>query len=170
MNSTGHNLNSKSVSLHNFGTGPTSRRGDRGTVLILAAGMGGGHFGAAAELARRLALKGYEAPVVDLLNMMRFGYGRFITAFYRAQLRYAPWTYQAIYSLWRNHSGFVNTADGVDTRMARRDLLACVAKTRPVAIVSTYNLGSQVLGDLSAGRSLEVPVYSFVTDFGVHRY
>ena len=132
--------------------------------------MGGGHLGAATELARLLGAAGYAAPIVDLLDLMRFGYGRFITGFYRIQLRYAPWSYQAIYSLWRTSPRLVRAANGTDTRMSRRGLLEVVEQYRPDSIISTYNLGAQVLGELSADGSLRVPVYSFVTDFGVHPY
>ncbi|HTO00582.1 MAG TPA: glycosyltransferase [Microthrixaceae bacterium] len=139
-------------------------------ILILSAGMGGGHDVAATQLSRLLRDSGYDAPVVDLLNLMRFGYGRFIASVYHAQLRFAPWSYKVIYSLWKRHPGLVKAANGTDTRMARRNLLDQVSLTRPIAIVSTYNLASQVLGELVADGSLDVPVYSFVTDFGVHPY
>ncbi len=139
-------------------------------MLIVSAGMGGGHNGAAAGLARLLGAAGYEPRVVDLLEMMRFGYGHLINGFYHSQLRFAPWSYQYIYSAWRTHPTLVRSANGADTRAARKRLLDQVAKARPRAIISSYNIGSQVLGELAASGELQVPAYSYVTDFGVHPY
>ncbi|MGB3409766.1 MAG: hypothetical protein WBA45_01110 [Microthrixaceae bacterium] len=140
------------------------------SILIVAAGMGGGHNGAAAGLVRLLDAAGYEPRVVDLLEMMRFGYGHLINGFYHSQLRFAPWSYQYIYSAWRTHPTLVRSANGADTRAARSRLLDQVAAWRPNAIISAYNIGSQVLGELTASGELKVPAYSYVTDFGVHPY
>lgn len=148
---------------------PTTAGKDR-TVLIVSARMGGGHDGAASGLSRLLSAAGYEPQVVDLLETMRFGYGRFINSFYHAQLRFAPWSYQAIYSSWRTRPALVRSANAANTRAARKHLLDRIAASQPMVIVSTYNIGSQVLGELSASGELQMPVYSFVTDFGVHPY
>lgn len=138
--------------------------------MVLSAGMGKGHNSAAVGLSRLLTSASYEAQVIDLLETMRFGYGQFINALYHAQLRYAPGSYQAVYSAWRDHPSLVRSANGIDTLAVRKHLLERVASMRPDAIISTYNLGSQVLGELSVAGALDVPVYSYVTDFGVHPY
>ena len=59
-------------------------------VLIVSASMGAGHNGAARELARRLADRGHEAPVVDFLDCLPFGIGTLMPALYELQLRLAP--------------------------------------------------------------------------------
>ncbi len=140
------------------------------TVLIVTAGMGGGHTGAARELARRASAAGFRAPIFDLLEGMRFGYGRFIAAFYHAQLRFAPWTYQVVYELWRRRPGLVATANQTNTRMARQGLLQAIEEHQPGAVLSTYNMASQVLGELTRAGEISVPVHTFVTDFGFHPY
>lgn len=144
--------------------------GRRRCVLIVTAGMGGGHVGAAREIATRLEAHGYDAPILDFLDGMRAGYGRLIAGVYRTQLRYARWTYQAIYDRWRDHPDHLGFANHVNTAMARRAVLAAVARHQPVAILSTYNLATQVLGELTDRGGLAVPTYTFITDFGAHPY
>lgn len=143
---------------------------DDGCLIVLTAAMGGGHDGAAREIARRATLAGYRVVVHDLLAGMRCGYGRFITGFYRAQVRHAMWTYEAIYERWRTRPELVATANAVNTRMARADLVALVERERPLAVLTTYNLGAQVLGELTRHGDIDVPVFAFVTDFGFHPY
>jgi UDP-N-acetylglucosamine:LPS N-acetylglucosamine transferase len=140
------------------------------TILIVTAGMGGGHLGAAQQLSTHLEACGSEAPLVDLLAGMRWRYGRFIAAFYRAQLRHARWSYRAIYSLWRKRPDRLAAANATNTRMARRALCDRIAEVRPDAIVSTYNLATQVLGALIDEGAVDAPTYTFITDFGVHPY
>jgi UDP-N-acetylglucosamine:LPS N-acetylglucosamine transferase len=140
------------------------------TILIVTAGMGGGHLGAAQQLSERLQRCGHHAPVIDLLAGMRLGYGRLITGFYRAQLRYARWSYRAIYELWRNRPELLAPADAISAHVARRAVVDQVAQLRPVAIVSTYNLATQVLGSLIRSGEIDVPTYTLITDFGVHPY
>ena len=144
--------------------------GHRATVLIITAQMGGGHTGAARELARRLEVTETRASSVDLLQAMQFGYGRGIAGFYRAQLRWAPWSYRAVYRSWRSGSAMASVANSVDTRMARRGLLATIEQTQPSVLVSDFNLASQVLGRLTEQGALDIPFLTFLTDFGVHPY
>lgn len=140
------------------------------TILIVTAGMGGGHLGAAQQLSHRLERCGYHAPTFDLLAAMRLGYGRFITGFYRAQLRYAMWSYRAVYELWRKRPELLASANAIATRLARRAVAGRVAPLGPFAIVSTYNLATQVLGALIESGEIDVPTFTFITDFGVHPY
>ena len=144
--------------------------GSRNKVLIVTAQMGGGHIGAARELSRRLEAEGIEAPSTDLLQTMRLGYGRAIAGLYHAQLRWAPWSYRAVYRSWRRDSALASVANRIDTRMARRGLLAVIERTRPTMVVSDFNLASQVLGRLTELGKLDVPFATFLTDFGVHPY
>ncbi|HET8930962.1 MAG TPA: glycosyltransferase [Acidimicrobiales bacterium] len=140
------------------------------TILIVTAGMGAGHLGAARQLSWRLERRGYEAPMFDLLGAMRWGYGRFIAGVYRAQLRHAMWSYRAVYALWRYRPELFARANATNTRLARRAVCDKVAQVRPVAIVSTYNLATQVLGALIERGDIDVPTFTFITDFGVHPY
>lgn len=132
--------------------------------------MGGGHDGAAHELARRLDSAGYRAPILDLLGTMRFGYGRLLTGIYRFQVAHAMWSYNAVYRSWRTGSSLASTANRTDTAMARRGLLTAITRHHPIAIISVYNLASQVLGELTRRGELSVPFFTFLTDFGVHPY
>lgn len=141
-----------------------------GCLIIVTAAMGGGHDGAAREIARRATLAGHRVVVHDLLAGMRWGYGRFITGFYRTQVRHAMWSYEAIYEHWRTRPELVGTANAVNTRMARKDLVTLIDDEQPCAVVTTYNLGAQVLGELTRHGDIDVPVFAFVTDFGFHPY
>src|SRR6476660_4196530 len=68
-------------------------------ILIVSARMGAGHTGVARELQRRLEAEGHVAEIVDFLDALPGRFGRIMERVYRAQLRYAPWSYDLLYRL-----------------------------------------------------------------------
>ena len=137
-------------------------------VLVLSASLGAGHDGAAEELARRLAERGYRAPVVDYLGCFPLGIGAALRAVYRLQLRAAPWAYEATFRVWYLGPWLRSALTAVLEVLTRRRLAQLLADPAVCGVVSTYPLQSLVLGRARRRGRLGVPVATFVTDFGVH--
>lgn len=137
-----------------------------GSVLVVSASMGGGHDGAARELCRRLEDRGWQTRMVDFLRAAPV-MGRLLRWGYTAQLRVAPWTYEATYRVWAQ-SVLARPLVVVLAFVFGRRMRRWAAQLGADAVVTTYPLASVALGhDRSRGR-LGVPVVTFVTDFAVH--
>src|SRR5919201_1088682 len=129
--------------------------------------MGGGHDGASAELAARLRARGCRARVVDFLDALPLGFGRFLRRAYVVQLRVAPWTYHWLYRAWWRLPMLRPPVVALFYRLARGRLRGWLADG-PTAAVATYPLASLVLGELRRRGDLAAPAVTVVTDFGVH--
>lgn len=141
----------------------------RPTILILTARMGAGHDGVARELAARVGELGHDAEVADVWDLQPPGSGRLVTAFYRFMIRRAPWLYELIYRIWLRPPPARRRAPlSPATRWAERRLLKVVAETDPVAVVTTFHLGTQMLGDLRERGALGIPAVSYCVDFAAH--
>lgn len=143
--------------------GPPDRR-----ILLLSAGMGEGHNGVAAELARRLEARGHDVDVVDLWDLLPLRIGHLIEGFYRFTILYLPWLYEAIYRIWLAPKHPKPRRSSMVVRLAVPRVERCIASRRPVAAVSTFHLSSQVLGEMRRAGKLHVPVTSVVVDFAAH--
>ena len=135
---------------------------------MLSASLGAGHDGAAQELARRLAGRGYRAPVVDYLGCFPLRIGAALRGVYRLQLRMAPWAYEATFRVWYLGPALRGVLTAVLGLLTRRRLARLLADPAVCAVVSTYPLQSLVLGRARCRGRLGVPVATFITDFGVH--
>ncbi|GII56816.1 hypothetical protein Pth03_52050 [Planotetraspora thailandica] len=141
---------------------PTGRK-----ILILSAGMGAGHDGVAAELARRLAAGGVEAEVVDVLRLLPMGLGTGLRRGYGAMIGSAPWLYAAVYKVFFVSGRAPSTSPL--TVLAAGRLGELVRDRRPEAVVSTFHLAAQIAGHLRERDRLPVPSVVLVTDFAAHR-
>jgi UDP-N-acetylglucosamine:LPS N-acetylglucosamine transferase len=139
-------------------------------VLVVTASMGSGHDAAAGELARRLRVRGHEPHVVDFLSLPRLRQGDLLRGFYRALVTRAPGAYGLAMSAWQRHPRFFERLTAVGAGAYERPLAALVARVRPDAVVSTYNLAGQALGRMRADGRLRAPLTGYVTDPGAHRY
>ncbi|MFD8077958.1 glycosyltransferase [Streptomyces sp. NPDC059718] len=128
--------------------------------------MGAGHDGAAAELARRIAVSGAAVDRFDLLDLLPGRFGRRLSAGYHRLLVHAPWAYQRIYSS-TEEAGGTSASARVLLRAAERPVLGALAADTRV-VVSTYPGASRVLGALRLDGRLTVPVLTYLTDFSVH--
>lgn len=143
-----------------------TNQGSAGRVLVVSASVGGGHDGVAFELAARLRAQGHEVEVVDFLDAMIWALGWFLAAFYRFQLRFAPWSYDWVYRgllaapKMRRPLGWLLSA--TSGRWLLRKAEGCDL------VVSTYPLSSVALGRLRHSQRLDIPVVTFLTDFSVH--
>jgi UDP-N-acetylglucosamine:LPS N-acetylglucosamine transferase len=133
-------------------------------VLIVSASMGGGHDGVAYELQRRLRLRGHEVEVRDYLAALPLRIGHFIGWFYAMQLRLAPRSYQALYSVVEQSRLVLGFARWLAS-------WACPRLRRWVRgqdlIIATYPLAGQALGRMRR-RGLGATVTVFLTDFSAH--
>src|ERR1035437_1778826 len=148
-----------------MGTGDTARPL---RVLIVSATMGAGHSGIAAELARQLSDHGHQSRTVDFIDALPLGYGRAMRSVYRAQLRYAPWTYDAMYWLRFRYPHLWGEINAWYRFLSGRRLLEWVADSEADVVLSVYPLASAVLGELRRRERLSIPVVTYITDLGVH--
>lgn len=130
--------------------------------------MGAGHQGAAVELARRLAERGREPVVVDFLDAFARPLAEAWERFYRAQLRYAPDSYESSYQLFYRHPALWGPFVSFERALAGRRVMSWIREHDPDVIVSTYSFATLVLGRLREEGAVRVPVANFLTDFGVH--
>jgi UDP-N-acetylglucosamine:LPS N-acetylglucosamine transferase len=148
-------------------------------VVILTAGIGAGHDGAARAWAERLGEAGYSVRIDDLLGVLRRRRRPRIAAAYEAVMHRAPWAYQALFTVATRSIGVVVARclmGGASPRVAqllgvrrRLRLRTRTAVDLPDAVLCTYPLAGHVLGDLRRRGRLQVPVLTFLTDFSVHR-
>jgi len=130
--------------------------------------MGAGHDGAARELCRRVEARGDEARMVDFMTMAPLKIGALVRWGYEAQLRVAPWAYEATYRMWYILPFLLKPVVGFVTLLTRRRLLRQANAWGADVIVTTYPLGSLTLGRARQKRLIDVPAVTYVTDFAVH--
>lgn len=140
----------------------------RRTVLIVSASMGGGHDGAARELARRVDAEGHQAVVVDFLDSFPLHIGHLLRRFYRMQLGSASWSYNFAYWLTERVRAVYQPFVLLIWIFTARSLRRRINEVSPSVIVSTYPFSALLLGRWRAKGRLKVPVVTFVTDFAVH--
>lgn len=136
------------------------------SVVIISAGVGAGHDGAAFELRARLADVGYRVSVVDFLDLLPGAVGRLLRSTYRVQLRAAPRTWEWLLAATANESGLAAVAARL-ARLAEPGVLG-VVDAQTTAVVSTYPLASQALGHLRVAGRIRGPVITYLTDMSVH--
>ena len=139
-------------------------------VLVVGASMGAGHMTAAQVLQRQLGARGAEVRLVDLLAMPPWRQGDIVKVFYRGLVTVVPFVYDWIMRLWAAHPKVFERITAAGSRSYVRVLRKVVAEFRPDVVVSTYNLGGQLLGRMRSRGDLDVPLVAYVTDAGAHRY
>lgn len=134
-------------------------------VVVISASFGTGHDGAAAELARRLTLRGCHVRRHDFVDLLHGGAGRLLRGLYRRQLTTAPRTWGWLLALAGSRRSTATTARL--TALADRATLDAIGPD-PAVVVSTYPLASQVLGRLRRQGRLNAPAVTYLTDLSVH--
>ncbi|MFF4307096.1 UDP-N-acetylglucosamine--N-acetylglucosamine transferase [Streptomyces sp. NPDC001601] len=135
-------------------------------VVIVSASIGAGHDGAARELERRLTAAGVAVDRCDLLDLLPARLGRAVRDGYHRMLVRAPWVYQRVYTSTERAGGGGPLARALLRTAEHRLRAALPADTG--AVVSTYPGASRVLGRLRLTGRLDVPVFTYLTDFSVH--
>jgi len=141
--------------------------GGPGRVVIVSAGVGAGHHGFTAELARRLGERGFAVDELDFMELLPGPSGAASVRLYNRTLHHAPWLYAGLFRVgtW----GATAAVTRALLAPARARLLSLLRRdTR--AVVSTYSLASQLLGPLRRSGRLRVPALTYVTDFAVHQH
>ncbi len=137
-----------------------------GHVLIVSAGVGAGHDGAAVELARRLRARGVGVEVRDYLEALPGWAGRLLRDGYSPIVQYTPWLFEWIFtSLERRR--WAQSVAAWFCGLAQSSVRGWVGGAD--VIVSTYPLASQTLGQLRQRGQLVDPVVTFLTDPAAHR-
>jgi UDP-N-acetylglucosamine:LPS N-acetylglucosamine transferase len=135
-------------------------------ITIVSASVGAGHDGAARELARRLTGRGFDVAVLDFLDLLPARLGPMLRRAYATELAVAPsswgWLLRGL-----GHQRTAKTVAALAVRAAGRSTRAALGPG-PAAVVSTYPLASQVLGQLRRDGRLAAPVVTFLTDLSVH--
>jgi processive 1,2-diacylglycerol beta-glucosyltransferase len=142
-----------------------TRTEDGPRVLVLSADVGEGHVAAARALAGGLRAAGANA-VVERDGLVAFGAvtRHLIRDGYRWQLRWAPWTYDALYWL-ATHVPPVRALGAVALSLAgERRVRRIVRRERPDVVVSTHPALTCVLGRMRVRRRLDMPVCAVITD------
>lgn len=134
-------------------------------LLLVSSSLGAGHRGMAKQLTTRLIATGHTARTVDYLDLLPFHSGGVAAAYYAAQLRYAPESYERVYrSYARIHGRFAMTSG----RACWHALRKLLQSERPDAIVSNNPHASMGLGYLVERGLIDIPVLTYITDVGVH--
>jgi UDP-N-acetylglucosamine:LPS N-acetylglucosamine transferase len=136
-------------------------------VLVLTAGVGGGHEAAGRNVGAELEAAGYEVEGRDGLLAMGPHLNRALTAGYRNQARHMPASLGAIFAVTCHPAGAAAIRRAVGLLHARR-LGKTIREVGPDAVISTYPLVTAALGRLRRGGSLEVPAIALIPDYGVH--
>jgi len=141
--------------------------GGPGRVVIVSAGVGAGHHGFTAELARRLDKRGFAVDALDFMELLPGPSGAASVRLYNRTLHHAPWVYAGLFQVgtWSATAAVTRTLLG-----AARGRLLSMLRPDTRAVVSTYSLASQLLGPLRRSGRLRVPAATYVTDFAVHRH
>jgi UDP-N-acetylglucosamine:LPS N-acetylglucosamine transferase len=139
---------------------------DPGRIVIISASVGAGHDGAAAELARRMRDAGHTVDRHDFLDLLPARLGKAACAGYHRLLTLVPSGYQRIYASTERHGQISPSIRAVLRSAERRTLRVLPPDTR--VVVSTYFGASQVLGALRRSGRLDIPVFTYLTDFSVH--
>lgn len=141
---------------------------DSRRILIVTAGMGGGHTQISRELQRRLAHRGHEVVLADLLDLMPPPTGAWLGRLYPWLVNRAPRLYERVYRVFFLARQRAGGRVGVPVRLALPGLRRLVAQVRPDAVVSTYHLAALAVGRLRARDELDARVITMITQFAVH--
>jgi UDP-N-acetylglucosamine:LPS N-acetylglucosamine transferase len=134
--------------------------------VIISASVGAGHDGVATELARRLRERGFQIELVDFLDLLPGVLGAALRRAYALELAVAPSSWELLYTTLDRHRR-LSAAVARLANLARPRMVTALG-TGCHAVVSTYPLASQVLGQLRRRGTLTTPVATFLCDMSVH--
>jgi UDP-N-acetylglucosamine:LPS N-acetylglucosamine transferase len=144
----------------------TTVDGGRGRIVIITASVGAGHDGAAREWAEQLRGHGFKVETYDLLSILPRPVSRSMREGYEAILNQRAWAWTLLFWLTAHRFGAAVVKLALVLYRAR---LRRLIPADTVATLSTYPLASQMLGQMRRSGDLTTPVFTFITDFSVHR-
>src|SRR3978361_2217529 len=141
------------------------RRGGR--VLVVSGGVGAGHDGAAKELAERGRAAGVVVDVRDYLDAVPSWMARLLRDGYTGTVGYVPAAFELFFKLLERR-GLAWRITSALTSLGERTLQCWVKAHSYDAVVSTYPLASQCLGELRERGLCTAPVVTYLTDPAAH--
>ena len=147
---------------------PTPARGTRRRVLVVSGSVGAGHDGAARELAERLRGAEVDVDVRDYLAAVPRWFAVLLREGYSTSVDHVPAAFQLLFSRLE-HRGLVWRVARALTAMADRTVSGWLAGGGYDAVVSTYPLASQCLGNLRERGLCPAPLLTYLTDPAAHR-
>jgi len=137
-----------------------------GRFVVLTGSVGGGHVGPARELARRLVGAGHRAEVIDLVAAAPARAGRLLRGLFRAQLSYAPGSWDRIYRVTDRRGAATGT--GGLHHLVVPVLRRALSQLPVSALISTFPLASHAA--VAAIRDLDrpIPLITYLTDPAPH--
>lgn len=140
-------------------------------VLVISADIGEGHLSAARALSERLRELD-DVKVIERDGLVAFGrlLRHLMRDGYRWQLRWAPWSYTALYVLMTRSAVARRVGGRVLALAGQRALLRMVLADRPDVVVTTHPAVTSVLGRLRLRRRLAVPVCATITDLADYAF
>ncbi|MEN3284358.1 MAG: processive 1,2-diacylglycerol beta-glucosyltransferase [Solirubrobacteraceae bacterium] len=140
-------------------------------VLVLSADVGEGHVAAARALTEGLReLETVEVVERDGLCVFGVVLRHLIRDGYRWQLRWAPWSYDALYWLITHLRPARAFGAMVLATAGQRRLRRLVHGEDPDVVVSTHPALTSVLGHMRLRRRLAVPVCAAITDLADYSF
>ena len=134
-------------------------------VLILSADVGEGHVAAARALGEGLSAHAdVRVDTEDGLWCLGRVARYIIRDGYRAQLRRAPWAFNAVFGLWRHVAPLRRVGARILYRAGRRRLGRLIAARNPDIVVSTHPALTAVLGRMRRRRELSAILCATITD------
>ena len=137
-----------------------------GRIAIVSASLGAGHDGAAHEIERRLVLAGHDVTCYDFLDLLPWGLGQRIRAFYRKQLDVAPGSWEWLLNMLQRRKRMTALAIWLAASASKSMRRAFGSDVD--AVVCTYPLASQVAVRLRRRGKLSASVITYLTDPSVH--
>jgi processive 1,2-diacylglycerol beta-glucosyltransferase len=136
-------------------------------VLVVSGSVGAGHDGAANELAERLRAAGVTVDVRDYLDAVPSWMTRLLRDGYTGTVGYVPAAFELFFKLLEKR-GVAWRITAALTSLGQRTLQSWVNEHPYDAVVSTYPLASQCLGDLRERGLCAAPVVTYLTDPAAH--
>lgn len=136
-------------------------------VLVVSGSVGAGHDGAAKELTERLRAAGVAVDVRDYLDAVPVWMKRLLRDGYTGTVGYVPAAFELFFKLLE-HRGVAWRITSALVSLGERNLQTWVNARPYDAVVSTYPLASQCLGDLRERGLCDAPVLTYLTDPAAH--
>jgi UDP-N-acetylglucosamine:LPS N-acetylglucosamine transferase len=119
-------------------------------------------------MARRVADRGHQAQLKDLLDAFPRPLANGWRRLYQAQLRRAPESYERSYQLYYGDPTWWDSYVAAQRLIAGGRVKRWIRRYQPDVIVSTYNFATLMLGSMKVTGDIDTPLVNFLTDFGVH--
>lgn len=144
-----------------------SRAPGPGRFVVLTGSIGNGHLGPARELARRLALAGHRADVLDVVTAAPAGIGRLLSCAFHRQLAWAPGTWDRIFRV-TDRSPHGGGATGGLHHLVAPAVRRLLSAAPVAAVISTFPLAGHAAASAIRDLGQPIPLVTYLTDPAPH--